>query len=365
MATRRKGAAAQRRSAAARGRRSAGRAAVREPAWTRLPEEELLRKRFCDLRLSLRNSAVEHHVNAIRRDLARRGIRFRPHVWLSTEWFSPDGVPGVAVPFYMAHPRLMRLERRLMGEVEGGNANWLTRILRHEVAHALDNAYRLRRRKGWRRTFGRASRPYPDIYQPRPASRNFVLHLGHWYAQSHPAEDFAETFAVWLQPRARWRRHYEGWPALRKLAYVDELMAAIRGERPPVMNRAQIEPLSENTRTLGEHYRRKRARYEFEAPDAYDLRLKRIFGKHRKGKRRTRASTFVRQCRPQIERLLMRRSRLHPYLVHHVIRTVIQRCRDLDLVVDASKREAKRAVVGVVERILIDVLRRDRERYTL
>src|SRR6185503_19240683 len=117
----------------------------REPAWTRLSDAELLRTRFCDLRLTLRNSEVERHMREI-----RRGLKFRPHVWLSEEWFSPDGVPGIAVPFYMAHPRLQRLERRFMGEVEGGNANWLTRILRHEIAHALDNAYRLRRRKGWR-----------------------------------------------------------------------------------------------------------------------------------------------------------------------------------------------------------------------
>jgi hypothetical protein len=357
--------AARKSSAARRKSRSTGAARRREPAWTRLSDEELLQMRFCDLRLTLRDSMVQHRLDAVLSELARRGIRFRPHVWLSTEWFSPDGVPGIAVPFYLAHPRLMRLERRFMNEVEGGNANWMTRILRHELAHALDNAYRLRRRKGWRRTFGRASRPYPDVYQPRPASRAFVLHLGHWYAQSHPTEDFAETFAVWMQPRARWRQQYQGWPALRKLDYVDELMAGIRGERPVVMNRELIEPLSDNTRTLAQHYERKRARYEFETPDAYDLRLKRIFGKHRRGRRLIGASTFVRQCRPQIERFLLRRSRLHPYLVHHVIRTVIQRCRKLNLVVDTSKREAKRAVLGVSERILSDMLRRDRERYAL
>ena len=337
----------------------------REPAWTRLSDEELLQRRFCDLRLTLRGSPVERHLHAIREDLKRRGIFFRPHVWLSTEWFSPDGVPGIAVPFYMAHPRLMRLERQQMGEVEGGNANWMTRILRHEIAHALDNAYRLRRRKGWRRAFGRASRPYPDIYQPRPASRDFVLHLGHWYAQSHPTEDFAETFAVWMQPRARWRRDYQGWPALRKLEFVDAMMESLRGERPSVVNRELIEPLSDNQRTLADHYRRKRARYEFDTPDAYDLRLKRVFGKYHKGRRRVRASTFVRQSRPELERWLMRRSRLYPYLVHHVLRTVIQRCRELDLVLDTSKHEAKRSLLGVLERILIDILRRDRERYTL
>lgn len=352
---------------AARSKRKASRRRVRrrEPAWTHLRDEELLDKRFCDLRLSLRNTLVERHFREIQRSLERRGIRFRPHAWLSEEWFSPDGVPGIAVPFYMAHPRLMRLERRFMDEVEGGNANWLTRILRHEVGHALDNAFRLRRRKEWRRTFGKASRPYPDIYRPRPASRDFVLHLGHWYAQSHPTEDFAETFAVWMQPKARWRREYQGWPALRKLEYVDTLMQQLRGERPIVVNQELIEPLSENRRTLGEHYRRKRARYEFDTPEAYDLRLKRVFGQRRKGRRRMAASTFVRQCRPQLERLMMRRSRLYPYLVHHVLRTVIQRCRELNLVLNTSKRQAKRATLGVLERILIDILRRDRERYTL
>jgi len=340
-------------------------AGTRSPGWARLPDEQLLEQRFRDLRLSLRHSTVEHQLSRIERELQRRGIRFRPHTWLSEEWFSPDGVPGIAVPFYLAHPRLRALERRYMGEVEGGNADWLTRILRHEVAHALDNAYRLRRRKGWRRTFGRASRPYPAVYRPRPASRNFVLHLGHWYAQSHPTEDFAETFAVWLQPRARWRRDYQGWPALRKLEYVDELMSRIRGEPPLVTNREQIEPLTENRRTLGEHYRRKRARYEFETPGTYDLRLKRIFGRRSAGRRDVAASTFVRECGPQLERLLLRRSRLYPYLVHHVLRTAIQRCRELDLVLKTSKREAKRAVLGVLERILIDIVRRDRERYAL
>jgi len=337
----------------------------REPSWVRLSDEELLNKRFCDLRLSLRNTMVERHWRDVQNDLNRRGIRFRPHLWLSEEWFSPDGVPGIAVPFYMAHPRLMRLERHFMGEVEGGNANWLTRILRHEAGHALDNAFRLRRRKEWRRTFGNPSRPYPDVYRPRPASLDYVLHLGHWYAQSHPTEDFAETFAVWLQPRARWRRDYHGWPALKKLEYVDSLMQQLQNVPAAVVNRDLIEPLSEDTRTLGEHYRQKLARYELDSAEAYDLRLKRIFGKHSRRRRHLRAATFVRKVRPQLERLLIRRSRLHPYLVHHVLRTVIQRCRELDLVLDTSQRAAKRAVLDVVERILMDMLRRDRERYAL
>jgi hypothetical protein len=337
----------------------------REPAWARLTDEQLLSLRFCDLGLTLRGTVVERHIDEIKRDLKHRKIRFDPHVWLSEEWFSPDGVPGLAVPFYMAHPRLMRLERRFMHEAEGGNSTWLTRILRHEIGHALDNAFRLRRRKEWRRVFGRASRRYPDTYRPRPASQDYVLHLGRWYAQSHPTEDFAETFAVWLQPKARWRREYEGWPALRKLEFVDALMGELRGKLPPVANRKRLEPLDENRSTLREHYRLKLARYAIDRPEAYDRRLKRVFGERVPGKRRLRASTFLRQSRPQLERLLMRRSRLHPYLVQQVLRMVIQRVHELGLVVDTSQREAKRAALGVLERIMIDILRRDRERYHL
>src|SRR5690606_22025626 len=149
----------------------------------------------------------------------------------------PDGVPGIAVPFYLAHPRLMRLERDLMLEAEGAHEGTCLRILRHEAGHAIDNAYRLHRRKRWRELFGSFSEPYPDAYRPRPASRKYVQHLNGWYAQAHPAEDFAETFAVWMTPNYPWRRRYEGWPALEKLEYVDELMAEIADTTPPVRTR--------------------------------------------------------------------------------------------------------------------------------
>ena len=230
----------------ARPRRRA--AAVR--AWARLPDEQLLRMRFCDLKLSIERSPLARHVRRLYADLQRRGISLRPHVWLSEEWFCPDGVPGIAMPFYLAHPRLERLERRLMHEAEGGNSRLLMRILRHEAGHALDNAYRLRRRRRWRDVFGPASRPYPARYRARAGSRRYVQHLGEWYAQAHPTEDFAETFAVWLTPKSAWRRDYADWPALYKLQAVDELVASVRAARAPVRNRTRIEPLEQDTRTL-------------------------------------------------------------------------------------------------------------------
>jgi Putative zinc-binding metallo-peptidase len=337
----------------------------REPAWTRLEDEALLELRFCDLRLSLANTRLEASVERLYGELARKGIRFRPHVWLADEWFSPDGVPGIAIPFYLAHPRLMRLERRCMYEVEGGNAKWLMRILRHETGHAIDTAYGLRRRRDWRETFGKASHRYPARYSPRPASRNFVLHLGHWYAQSHPTEDFAETFAVWLTPRSAWRAQYADWPALAKLEYVDRTMRALRGRRASNVDRTVVEPLSANERTLREHYRRKQARYALDTRRSYDRPLQRVFATREQRPQAVAASRFMREMRPQLARLLVRRARMHPYLVDHVMRTAVQRARALDLRLKGGQRHAKREVLAMHERIMLEMLLRDREHYAL
>jgi len=138
-----------------------------------------------------------------------------------------------------------------------------------------------------------------------------VLHLGHWYAQSHPTEDFAETFAVWLPPRSRWRSQYAGWPALAKLEFVDQTMRALEGRRAVRLSRETVEPLAENERTLREHYRRKQARYEVDTARAYDRRLLRVFGTREEHPRALAASRFLRDVRPQLRRLLIRRARMH------------------------------------------------------
>ena len=224
-----------------------------------MSDEELLDLRLCDLNLHHPPHAARGPHRASLLGIGRARIRFRPHVWLSEEWFSPDGVPGFAIPFYLAHPRLARLERAQMLEVEGGTEKESMAIMRHEAGHAVSNAFGLHRRRRWRELFGRFGEPYPGHYTPDPNSRAFVLHLGAWYAQAHPAEDFAETFAVWLAPASRWRKRYVSWPAMKKLRYVDELMRELKGERPPNRSRAKMEPVSEIKKTLREHYRRKRA----------------------------------------------------------------------------------------------------------
>lgn len=336
----------------------------REYPWADYDDEALLELQFKSLRLRFRDTQPWFDVQRLHDEFERRGFRFRPHVWLSTDWFSPDGIPGFAVPFYLAHPRLQRLERRMMGEVEGGNRKWRLRIMRHEAGHAIDNAYGLRRRANWRRVFGRASAPYPDAYSPRPSSRRHVLHLGHWYAQSHPTEDFAETFAVWMQPKARWRRDYADWPALEKLEFVDELMQEIATEKPKHCSRRVTEPLRALDQTLGDYYQEKLERYGG-TDRRYDRWMTRVFIPRAKRPRAVKASRFVREIEPQLRRLLVRRARLQPYYIDHAIHLVKQRSRQLDLVLRTSRREAKRPVVRLHERIVLDILKRNRENYAL
>jgi len=332
--------------------------------WEKLDNAALQSLRFRDLGLRLESSLIWPEVQALYTELERRDIRFKPHVWLSTEWFSPDGVPGIAVPYFAAHRRLQRLERSMMDEVEGGSSRWRLRILRHEAGHALDTAFGLRRRAAWREVFGPASKPYPRDYWVRPGSRGHVLHLGHWYAQSHPTEDFAETFAVWLQPKARWRREYAGWPALRKLEYVDLLMRELAGCRARNSDRSVLAPLDQNNRSLGEHYRRKR-RALSRAERRYDAWLKSAFVSASVSPRAVPASRLIRELRPKLRLTLLARSSAGPYLVDHAIDTIRQRVRQLDLVAPGRRRDSERLVAALLERVIGDVLRRNREKYVI
>lgn len=321
---------------------------TRHPRWTRLSDRELLRMRLCDLNLTITNSPVQPRIRQLYAELERKRIRFRPHFWFSTEWFTPDGIPGIAVPFYMAHPRLMQLERRQMLDIEGGTRRWCMQLLRHEAGHAIDNAYTFRRQHAWRRLFGKFSLPYPEYYQPKPYSKRFVIHLDYWYAQAHPAEDFAETFAVWLTPNSLWRRRYADWPAIKKLEYVDEQMKAIAGKRPPNTCRDEVECASDMRMTLGEHYERKKARYSAAYPDFYDRDLRRLFADDDEYPQGELAATFLNRIRPRVRRLVARLTGEYQYTIDQVLREMIQRCRHLRLRRTASESQVKLEATVIV-----------------
>lgn len=291
--------------------------------------------------MTVEGTWLEGLLHQLYEELAQRGLRLRPHAWISDEWFSPKSTPGIAIPFYLAHPRLIRLERKMILEVEGGNERDCLRILRHEAGHAVQHAFRLHRRRRWRELFGSPSTRYPRFYRPNPASKNFVQHLRLWYAQSHPDEDFAETFAVWLRPRSDWRKRYADWPAIKKLEYVDELMTEIAWEKPLLTRRIKVEPLSQLKRTLAEHYTRKKAHYASDTPRYYDRELHRIFSDDPGYRDAMAASTFLRKNRAKIRQMVARWTEEYQLTLDHVLDDMIDRCRELGLRAVGSEEQLR------------------------
>ena len=323
----------------------------RRPPWIKYTDEQLLDLRMRDLGVTIEGSVLQKRIAQLYEELEERGVMFRPHFWLSDEWFTPDDVTGVAIPFYLAHPRLARLEQKQMFEVEGGTHGWCMRILRHEAGHAIDNAYRLRRRSKRRALFGSSALDYPEWYTPKPYSRSFVLHLDYWYAQSHPDEDFAETFAVWLNPRSDWRRRYHDWPALKKLEYMDTLMRDI-GPQPPVITTAQqVDPLPEIEQTLREHYKKKAEYYGSEYPDFYDRDLRRLFSDAPEYAGNIKASRFITGVRKDVRRTVSRATGVYQYTIDQVIEEMTERCDELGLrlAVPAETAQTEFTVVLTVQ----------------
>ncbi len=311
------------------------------PDWTAWPDERLLDVRLCDLPVTIEGSHVEAQIQQLAAELEAQHIAFRPHYWLSDEWFTPDGVPGIAIPFYLVHPRLAKLELNQMLEVEGGTPEWCMRILRHEAGHAIENAYRLRRRRRRQQLFGKSSKPYPDHYAPKPYSKSFVLHLDAWYAQSHPDEDFAETFAVWLTPGSQWRDRYVGWPALKKLAYLDDLMREIAGTPPPVTAQPPVDPLSSLQKTLREHYKAKREHYGLTHQTFYDGDLRRLFSDAPAFKANKTAASFLSRLRKEVRRKVAGWTGEYQYTIDQVLEAMISRCRELNLRLAVPEDQAK------------------------
>jgi hypothetical protein len=213
----------------------------------------LLPQRISQLGLKLEGSPVERYVKMLHDDLERKGLKhFRPPCYLTDEWGCPSGEPIIGIPFYLADPKLARLGQE-MDDLE--DAREIRMYLRHEAGHAFNYAYKLYETPEWRELFGPFNRPYRERYRPVPFDRNFVRHIEGWYAQKHPDEDWAETFAVWLTPRSRWRERYRGWPAMRKLRYVDR-MARTLGDTEPMVRLASADiTVEEMDMTVEEFFR--------------------------------------------------------------------------------------------------------------
>lgn len=319
--------------------------------------------RLCDLGLSLEGTALSRRIDRLHAELGRAGLVFRPYVWLSTDWFTPEGSTGFAVPFYLAHRRLVRLEHTMMFEAEGGTHDSCMKLLRHEAAHAMDNAYRLHARADWRATFGRYSAPYRAAYRANPTSKHYVQNLGMWYAQSHPAEDYAESFAVWLAPLSRWQKVYEGWPALKKLHSLDKMLRDIGDLPPPVKSRDRAESLPTVKLSLREHYRRRQASYGVRQPWRHDRELRLVFDPPSATDSQRRAASFLRDARQDLRAKVSALTGQYRYVVDQALDAMLQRCRELDLRLSRPRGEARLGAAVLATLITLALARAQKPRF--
>jgi hypothetical protein len=210
-----------------------------------------------DLGLTIEGTRLEPILEEFRRELASAGFRrLTPKFYLSTEWGVPFETVAIAIPFYLARAELVEMHAVRTGHVEGRDREDILRYLRHEMGHVVNYAYRLYDDAEWEALFGSMSEPYEDEYRPVPFSRKHVRHLPGWYAQKHPDEDWAETFAVYLTPGLDWRAEYSTRPeALAKLEYCDRTVRALLDREPVVVDEELDEDVGELDYTISQFYR--------------------------------------------------------------------------------------------------------------
>ncbi|AKF02961.1 hypothetical protein [Sandaracinus amylolyticus] len=294
--------------------------------------------RIRDLGLTIEGTRLERVCQRFLAECDALGLPFRPRLYLSTEWGVPFGTIAIAIPFYLAHPELERLQLERFGHVEGYAEYDVLRYLRHEMGHVVSYAYRLYEREDFVERYGSITRPYVEDYRPEPFSRAFVRHLPGWYAQKHPDEDWSETFAVWMTPGLDWRREYAGWPvALAKLEHCDQTMRSLRGRPPIVLEDALDLPVSEVDATLDEVYR---PLDDESLPPGIEGALKAVFddlGNDSSAPRGEQsAATFMRALERHLPAEVYRWTGHFPERTHALLRAMERIAQHLDLRVRAG-----------------------------
>lgn len=326
--------------------------------WDKLPDEEILKLRVRDLGVQIHDSELQSLIEKLYEELDARGICFHPQYYLTDEWLCPDKIPIIGIPFCLAHPRLKQLEKKMMYEVEGGTEDSCMKLLRHECGHTLNYAYQLYKKTRWRELFGSFSTRYLDSYTYQPYSRRFVINLQDNYAQSHPDEDFAETFAVWLRPGSCWEQKYRNWPVIKKLWYVDGVMKRISSMEP--VKTVQGQPpwsASRMTSTLAAHYERKRRALGSEFQGFYDDSLISLFNSKQGNPSGTKASKFLRHHRRELVDSVARWTGHRKHDIHQLVNTLILRCDTLKLFTSPGQTENIVGVTALLTAIASNTLR--------
>jgi hypothetical protein len=233
----------------------------------------------------------------------------------------------LGIPFYLADAKLRKLEKAV-DALE--SERQIMMYMRHEAGHVFNYAYRLYTTPEWRRLFGPFFRPYRDDYRPVPFSRNYVRHIEGWYAQKHPDEDFAETFAVWLTPRSAWRRKYKGWPAMQKLRYVERVARAV-ADLDPIVNTGEVDITPEDIGvTVEQFYRQADEERQARIDLALDAHLGQIF-LTRKRKESKPAADIVSKYTPDLIEKITYWTGVRRPIVRGLIDSICRNCQRMKL----------------------------------
>ena len=307
----------------------APRACVQRPEEWETERAQLLGRRISELGLAIRGTRVERLTARLHSELATLGVAFRPPVYLSDQWGCPDGSPIIGVPFYLADDRLERIEAEHAGAIESDDE--AMRYLRHEAGHAVNYAFRLHEREDFNIMFGDYARPYREHYAADPLSRAHVRHILGWYAQKHPDEDFAETFAVWMTPGFDWRTEYADWDAIHKLEWVDAVMHEVGAQTPVIPDLTDDDlPVESMHWTVAQHYE---SDEELRVGDArqFDEDLRRIFAHATDAPAGERALDFLARHEGELVARLSYWAGVGPAAVRSLIRALAQRASVLEL----------------------------------
>ena len=310
----------------------------------------LLETRICDLGLKIECSQVEKFVQQLYRELEQKKIlKFRPGVYLTDEWGCPSGEPVIGIPFYLARADVAQVERD-NNDLESDREVMM--YLRHEAGHAFNYAYRLHRTPEWKQMFGPYRRPYRESYRPVLFSKDYVRYLPGWYAQKHPDEDFAETFAVWMTPRSNWRKKYRGWGALAKLQYMDRIAREV-GNADPARKRGTPDiTVNEMEVTVGEFYRHSSEQIPLlEVTQDGDLAA--IFKASKKSRTALPAASFLQKNRKALVDQIASWTAMPRPQVRRLMESIEKRSAELGLLVETRKEAEHLSEISVFATTLV------------
>ncbi|MCB0421378.1 MAG: putative zinc-binding metallopeptidase [Bdellovibrionales bacterium] len=337
----------------------------------------LFHQKFRDLSFDWQGTPIAAAVARLFYELEMAGLSFRPSIDIGEEWYVLEGTTTIVVPFYLTDSKLTLLERQMVGTAEGAGAQNMMRYLRHETGHAIEHAYELSKDPLRKEVFGDTRQPYPRAYQPKRYVRKFVHHLGDGYAQCHPDEDFAETFAVWLNPESHWRKKYKSGAVFEKLSAMTQILK--HGEELHRFRKNQVtvsSSLSSSRMTLGDYYERKCKKLRLGVHSELDEWLIRIFNvrnsrtlkpvpQTRRKLRGTSSVDFISKVENEVKKEVSSQLGLSGYEVRNVLFRVKHRARQLGLGLKSSHRQTKAEFLDFIVDQTLEDIRRGRNKILL